>query len=47
MDSTALSFCMEHSLPIRVFDLFERDGLMRVLRGEPLGTLIDAHPLAE
>ncbi len=43
MDSTALSFCMENKVPIRVFDLFEPDSIGRILRGEPVGTLIDAH----
>ena len=43
MDSTALSFCMENKVPIRVFDLFEPDSIERILRGEPVGTLIDAH----
>ena len=46
MDSTALSLCMENGIPIRVFDLFSPDNLARILQGESIGTLIDAHPLA-
>ncbi|MBI2873369.1 MAG: UMP kinase [Chloroflexi bacterium] len=40
VDSTALSLCMDNQLPIIVFDLFEEDGVARILKGEPLGTLI-------
>ena len=43
MDSTALSLCMENKVPIRVFDLFKEDSIARILSGEPVGTLIDAH----
>jgi uridylate kinase len=46
MDSTALSLCMENGIPIRVFDLFSPGSLARILRGESIGTLIDAQPLA-
>ena len=45
MDSTALSLCMENGIPIRVFDLFSPNNLVRILQGESIGTLIDAHPL--
>ena len=44
MDSTALSLCMENSLPIIVFDLFQKDSLLSVLRGDPVGTLISETP---
>jgi uridylate kinase len=40
MDSTALSLCMDNRLPIVVFDLFAPEGLARILRGEPVGTLV-------
>lgn len=40
MDLTAISFCMENKLPIRVFDLMTRGNLSRSLCGEKLGTLI-------
>ena len=46
MDATALSLCMENNLPIRVFDLFQQGSIERILNGEPIGTLIDAEPLA-
>jgi uridylate kinase len=42
MDSTAISLCMDHSLPIVVFDLGERGALKRVVQGERVGTLVHA-----
>ena len=40
MDSTALSLCMEYSIPIVVFDLFEKGNLNRIVTGEKVGTLV-------
>jgi uridylate kinase len=40
MDSTALSLCMDNNLPIIVFKLQPPDSLLRVIRGERIGTLI-------
>ena len=42
MDSTALSLCMEHHLPIVVFDLQQPGSLLRAIAGEPVGTLVAA-----
>lgn len=42
MDSTALSLCMEHHLPIIVFDLQQPGSLLRAIAGEPVGTLVAA-----
>ncbi len=42
MDTTALSLCMENSLPIRVFDVFQPGSIGRILQGESLGTLVTA-----
>ena len=42
IDSTALSLCMEHNLPIIVFDLFVPDSLERIIRGERLGSVVAA-----
>ncbi len=44
MDATAFSLCAENGIPIIVFDFFRPGELIRVLRGEPVGTLVDAHP---
>ncbi len=40
LDSTALSLCMDNSLPILVFDIFSLDNLHKVLTGESVGTII-------
>jgi uridylate kinase len=40
MDSTAISLCMDNKLPIIVFNLRERGTMAKVIRGEPLGTLV-------
>ena len=40
MDSTAISHCMEHDLPIMVFN-FQKDGnIARAVQGERVGTII-------
>lgn len=40
MDLTAITFCKDNALPIRVFDLMAPTNLRRSLGGEPLGTLV-------
>ena len=40
MDSTALSLCMDNELPIVVFDLHCSGNILRVVRGEAVGTLV-------
>ncbi len=40
MDATALSLCMDNSLPIIVFDLFQPGSICRILSGDPVGTRI-------
>jgi uridylate kinase len=40
MDSTAITFCMDNSLPIIVFDVMEPGNIRRALVGEPIGTLV-------
>jgi uridylate kinase len=40
MDGTALTLCMEHKLPIIVFDIDEPSAFDRVVRGERIGTVI-------
>ena len=41
LDSTALTLCMDNSLPIIIFDLFKPDNLLNVLIGKEIGTLIN------
>ena len=40
MDSTAISLAMDHELPIVVFDLTVPGNIARVVKGEPIGSLI-------
>jgi uridylate kinase len=40
MDATAIVLCRDHSLPLRVFNLNEAGALVRVARGEEVGTLV-------
>lgn len=40
MDSTAISLCMDNNLPIIVFSMLEPGNIERVVRGEPIGTLV-------
>lgn len=42
MDTTALSLCMENSLPIIVFDLQAPRSIERILSGEAIGTLVSS-----
>jgi uridylate kinase len=40
MDSTAITFCMDNSLPIVVFDLLQRGNVRAILEGQRIGTLV-------
>ena len=40
MDLTAITFCKDNGLPIRVFDLMKPDNLRRALAGDTVGTLV-------
>jgi uridylate kinase len=40
MDSTAVSLCMDHSLPIIVFNLTRAGNIKRVVLGEKVGSLV-------
>jgi uridylate kinase len=42
MDATAISLCMDHALPIVVFELLRAGNIRRVVRGEDVGTLVHA-----
>lgn len=41
MDSTAISLCMDHDLPIIVVNLWEPRSIERAILGEPVGTIIN------
>jgi uridylate kinase len=40
MDATAISLCMEHRLPILVFDGTKPGNILRAVMGEEIGTLV-------
>jgi len=40
MDSTAITLCMDNDLPILVLNLWDQEGLIGALHGEPHGTLV-------
>jgi uridylate kinase len=40
MDATAIVMCREHRLPLRVFNLNSSGDLLRIMRGENVGTLV-------
>lgn len=42
MDSTAITLCMDNKLPLIVFNLKESGNLLRVVRGDKIGTLVTA-----
>lgn len=41
MDATALVLCSEHSMPLRVFNVFKPGQLGRIIAGEAIGTLVE------
>jgi len=40
MDTTAFALCRDNRIPLRIYDMMQPGALMRILRGEPLGTLV-------
>ena len=40
MDATAISLCMDHGLPIVVFNVFRAGNIRRVASGEPVGSMV-------
>lgn len=41
MDATAISMCMDHNLPIIVFNLLREGNIKRVVLGEAIGTIVE------
>ncbi|HQW80499.1 MAG TPA: UMP kinase [Pseudomonadota bacterium] len=40
MDTAAIALCRDHGMPLRIYDMNEPGNLMRIVRGEPIGTLV-------
>jgi uridylate kinase len=41
MDATALALCMDNKMPILVFNMNKKGNVMRAVRGEQVGTVVD------
>ncbi len=42
MDTTAIVLCRDHSMPLRVMNISETGALLRLMRGEEIGSLVDS-----
>jgi uridylate kinase len=42
MDTTAISLCMDNKLPIVIFDLTRRGNILRIITGEPVGSIVSS-----
>jgi len=41
MDSTATSLCMDNNIPIHVFGLNDPENILRAIKGEKIGTIVE------
>jgi uridylate kinase len=41
MDTAAIALCRDNQLPLRIYDMSREGDLMRIVRGEAVGTLVD------
>ena len=41
MDTTAIVLCRDNKMPLRVYDMFKGGDLMRIVKGESVGTLVN------
>jgi len=41
MDTSAIALCRDHRMPLRIYDMGVAGNLMRIMRGETIGTLVD------
>ena len=42
MDATAIVLCRDHAIPLRVMNINEPGALLRLIRGEPVGSLVES-----
>ena len=40
MDTSAIALCRDHKIPLRIYDMAREGDLMRIMRGEQIGTLV-------
>ena len=43
MDTAAIALCRDQKLPLRIYDMTVPGNLMRIMHGEPIGTLVDGN----
>jgi uridylate kinase len=41
MDTAAIALCRDHGMPMRIYDMNRPGNLLRIVRGEAIGTLVD------
>ena len=41
MDATAVQICMENKIPVIAFGLKEKGAMLKIIKGEKIGTIID------
>ncbi|HEX7130527.1 MAG TPA: UMP kinase [Rhodanobacteraceae bacterium] len=42
MDTAAIALCRDNRIPLRIYDMTRPGNLMRIMKGEAVGTLVDA-----
>ena len=41
MDTAAIALCRDHGMPMRIYDMTRAGDLMRIMKGDAIGTLVD------
>ena len=41
MDATAVVLCRDHSMPLRIFSINNEGDLVRMMKGEDVGTVVE------
>jgi uridylate kinase len=42
MDTAAIALCRENAMPLRIYDISRPGDLMRIMKGQQVGTIVDA-----
>ncbi len=42
MDTTAIALCRDYDMPIRIYNMDHKGGLLEIVHGEQLGTIVEA-----
>ena len=40
MDTTAVVLCKENNIPLRIFNMLEKNSLIKIIDGKDIGTVI-------